>query len=164
MSKLVYFSALVLFFFASPCVARRFPDDAFFSPKFATMCVSTPPRVRAVFENHFVQLNACSVPGLKKERTPETKLFFGNTLIEGEMEVDAVFSGFCKDREDGGLKGLKFTELKAFIVGNTINVLWEADAPFLSKPYLGSDAYVTCGNNMLTIVSSFDESELEFKE
>lgn len=142
--------------------AQRFPTDAYFDKKMAYICVSTPVRVRRVFENHFVQVNACSVSGLKAERTPETQLYFGATVIKGEAAVDTVFADFCTDRRTGGLKGLQFRELQAFIVGNVISVQWVADAPFLAQPYGGSDAYVTCGNKMLTIVSSFDSSKLKF--
>lgn len=139
------------------------PADAYFDASMASMCVSDPITVRLVFENHFKQLNRCSVPGLKAERTPATQLFFGADLIKGEQAVDDVFTGFCKSRKDGGLNGLKFVEQQAFIVGNVISVKWIADAPFLKKPYPGSDAYVTCGSKMLTIVSSFDGKELQFK-
>lgn len=130
----------------------------------AAMCVADPVTVRRVFENHFVQLNNCSVEGLKQERTGATQLFFGPTVIRGQEAVDKVFSGFCQPRSEGGLIGLQFTEQKAFIVGNVISVQWVADAPFLKVPYTGSDAYVTCGTKMLTIVSSFDEAELQFVE
>ena len=117
-----------------------------------------------MFENHFEQLNACSVPGLKAERSAATQLFFGADLITGEAEVDQVFEGFCLSREDGGLKGLTFVEQEAFIVGNVISVRWIASAPFLAEDYVGSDAYVTCGKKMMTIVSSFDGSELKFND
>lgn len=131
---------------------------------FSSKCVSSPEQVRAVFENHFVQLNACNVAGLKRERLPETQLFFGPALIKGEGTVDKTFSDFCKSRSNGGLSGLKFVEKESFIVGNTISVNWVANAPFLAAPYPGSDAYVTCGDKMLTIVSSFDGAELKFRK
>lgn len=142
---------------------RRFPPDTYFSRGRASMCVGEPRTVRWVFQNHFNQLNRCSVSGLKRERTPQTQLFFGQDVIRGEKAVDDVFEGFCRPRGEDGLKGLVFKEEKAFIVGNVISVRWVADAPFLMEPYRGSDAYVTCGYKMLTIVSSFDVNELKFK-
>lgn len=148
----------------SDAMAVRFPPDAYFNKAKSSMCVSDPRMVRWVFENHFRQLNNCSVSGLKRERTADTQLFFGPTVVRGEQQVDDVFSGFCQSRSKGGLAGLQFTEQKAFIVGNVISVQWIADAPFLKEPYPGSDAYVTCGYKMLTIVSSFDSTELKFKD
>ncbi len=137
--------------------------DAYYDPYEATMCASTPRLVRWVFENHFVQLNRCDVPGLKRERSPQTQLFFGGTVIKGEKEVDSIFTSFCKSRRDGGLRGLFFMEEKAFIVGNVISVQWVAQAPFLAEPYRGSDAYITCGEKMMAMVSTFDEKALKIK-
>lgn len=141
-----------------------FPSDVYAAPWHATFCATQPRFVRAVFENHFAQLNVCSISGLKAERTKQTQLFFGGVNIKGEKNVDDVFSNFCLPREQGGLAGLNFSERTAFVVGNVISVLWVADAPFLAEPYYGSDAYVTCGGKMLTIVSSFDGNELKFKD
>lgn len=156
--------SIVLAIACSATMSFGLPDDVYAVPWKATFCVSQPRFVRAVFENHFKQLNMCSVQGLKNERTKDTQLFFGNTHIKGEKEVDQVFSDFCQPLQNGGLAGLNFTEQTAFVVGNVISVLWVADAPFLAEPYYGSDAYVTCGNKMLTIVSSFDGNELKFKD
>lgn len=147
-----------------PLSGLRFPPDAYFERTRASMCVSSPAEVRAVFENHFVQLNRCSISGLKAERVPKTQLFLGGMVIRGEKAVDDFFTGLCRPRSKGGLRGLKFVEKKAFIVGNTISVQWVVNAPFLKEPYPGSDAYVTCGGRMLTIVSSFDSAELKFKD
>lgn len=150
---------------ASLCVilAQRFPADAYFDEKMASMCVSTPTQVRRVLENDFLQLNTCDLPGLKENRIPETRLFLGANVIKGEAEVDAAYSSFCKDREDGGFKGIQFREIQSFIVGNAISVQWVVDAPFLAQPYGGSGAYVTCGNKVLAVISSFNSSELQFK-
>lgn len=143
---------------------RRFPSGTFFNQGLAFMCVSTPQQVRRVFENHITQLNICSISGLKAERTPQTRLYFGPDVIEGEKAVDEVFDNFCKPRSQGGLKGLIFKEEKAFVIGNVIFVQWIADAPFLKTPYPGSDAFATCGNKILGFVTTFDRQELVFKE
>lgn len=136
------------------------PKDVYFSPENSFMCVSRPQQVLDVFLNHFRQLNACSVSGLKAERTAETQLYFGAAAISGVEAVDKVFSDFCRPFNKGGLRGMKFSPDKMFIVGNTISVRWTGSAPFLERDYPGSDAYVTCGDKMVSIVSSFNESEL----
>lgn len=83
--------------------------------------------------------------------------------MKGESDVDKVFSDTCKPRSKGGYNGIKFQEKIVFIVGNVANVQWTATAPFLKEPYDGADAYVTCGDKMLAIVSTFDEKELKLK-
>ena len=75
-----------------------------------------------------------------------------------------MFENLCRPRSKGGLNGLQFREKTSFIVGNVISVQWVADAPFLKEPYVGSDAYVTCGYKILTMVSSFDSAKLKFKD
>ena len=81
---------------------------------------------------------------------------------KGRVKVGELFAGFCKPRPDG-LKGLKFTAESSFLVGNTLNVQWRAEADFLSEPYKGSDAYVTRGGLMAAQVTTFDGAKLKFK-
>ncbi len=90
-------------------------------------------------------------------------------LIKGREAVGDLFAGFCKPREEGGLKGLTFTTISNFPVDGTINVLWSADADFLFEPHLfephvGSDAYVTKDGLMCAQVTTFDGAKLKFKE
>jgi hypothetical protein len=60
--------------------------------------------------------------------------------------------------------GLQFTAESSFMVGNTLNVMWRAEADFLAEPYKGSDAYVTRGGLMAAQVTTFDGSKLKFKK
>lgn len=84
-------------------------------------------------------------------------------MLKGRQKVGDLFNGFCKDRPNG-LRGLKFTVQTSFKVGNTFNVMWKADAPFLAEPYIGSDAYVTRNGMMAAMVTTFDGSKLKFKQ
>ncbi len=45
-------------------------------------------------------------------------------------------------------------------VGDTLVVQWIADADWLAEPYRGSDAYVSDGSFMVTMVSTFDDGGL----
>jgi len=83
-------------------------------------------------------------------------------VVKGRQKVGELFAGFCKPRPDG-LKGLKFTPEKSFLVGNTLNVMWRAEADFLAEPYKGSDAYVTRNGLMAAQVTTFDGTKLKFK-
>ena len=56
-----------------------------------------------------------------------------------------------------------FTELSRQVIGGTLAVTWEANAPFLAEPYRGSDAYVTDDGLMASMVSTFDGNALKFK-
>ena len=43
-------------------------------------------------------------------------------------------------------------------------VHWSADADFLAEPYLGSDAYVTDGRYMVSMVTTFAPDGLVFAD
>jgi hypothetical protein len=98
----------------------------------------------AVVAEHLAALNACDWNRLMAQYPPTAHFFLpGGTVVIGREAIGALFTGFCKDRSEGGNKGLIFTPQQTFQVGQTINVQWSADASFLTQPYLGADAYVT---------------------
>ncbi|HMF76051.1 MAG TPA: hypothetical protein VK604_10350, partial [Bryobacteraceae bacterium] len=62
-----------------------------------------------------------------------------------------------------GTCGLNVTVEHTFTVGDTINVQWRADAPFLAEPYRGADAYETKDGFMAAQVTTFDAAALKMK-
>lgn len=140
-----------------------FLADTYYDPYYAQMCVPNAKQVRWVFNNHMMHLNRCNIQGMKEERVPETQVFVSGAVIKGEKQVDALVDNFCKPRSEGGFRGMKFTEERVFIVGNMVSMQWVANAPFLAEPYRVVDAYATCGDKLLTILSDFDEKRMKFK-
>jgi hypothetical protein len=119
----------------------------------------------ATYEEHIRALNACDWLGLMAQYPNNAELHFvDNTLSIGREAVGAVFDGFVPARADGGLCGLVFTEESRLEVGDTEVVQWVAEADFLAEPYRGSDAYVTDGQYMVSMVSTFDGSKLQFSD
>ncbi len=119
--------------------------------------------VQKVIDEHIDALNKCDWNRLMAQYPNDVEIHLPDgTIKRGRAEVGDLFTGFCKARPDG-LKGLKFTAEKAFLVGNTLNVQWRADADFLSEPYKGSDAYVTRAGLMAAQVTTFDGAKLKFK-
>ena len=120
--------------------------------------------VQKVIDEHLDALNKCDWNRLMAQYPKDVEIHLPDgAVIKGREKVGDLFSGFCKSRPDG-LKGLKFTAESSFVVGNTINVLWRAEADFLSEPYKGSDAYVTRDGLMAAQVTTFDGSKLKFKK
>jgi hypothetical protein len=121
------------------------------------------PSVQKVIDEHLDALNKCDWSRLMAQYPDDVEIHLpdGN-VVKGRDKVGELFAGFCKARPDG-LKGLKFTSEKSFLVGNTLNVQWRAEAPFLAEPYKGSDAYVTRGGLMAAQVTTFDGAKLKFK-
>ncbi len=118
----------------------------------------------AVVAEHLAALNACDWNRLMAQYPPEVHFFLpGGTVVIGREAVGALFTGFCKDRSEGGNKGLIFTPQQSFQVGHTINVQWSAYASFLTEPYLGADAYVTKAGLMYAQVTTFGAPPLPYR-
>jgi ketosteroid isomerase-like protein len=122
------------------------------------------PTVQKVIDEHLDALNKCDWNRLMAQYPDDVEIHLPDgQLIKGRVKVGELFAGFCKKRPDG-LNGLKFTTEKSFAVGNTLNVLWRAEADFLAETYKGSDAYVTRDGLMAAQVTTFDGSKLKFKK
>lgn len=119
--------------------------------------------VQKVIDEHLDALNKCDWNRLMAQYPNDVEIHLPDgAVVKGREKVGGLFAGFCKPRPDG-LKGLKFTTESSFMVGNTLNVQWRAEADFLAEPYKGSDAYVTRQGLMAAQVTTFDGSKLKFK-
>ena len=117
-----------------------------------------------VVEEHVDALNQCDWNRLMAQYPPEIEIHLPDgVIVAGREKIGDLFAGFCKDRKDGGLKGLKFTAEHVYTVDDTLNVQWRAEADFLKEPYKGSDAYVTKDGLMYAQVTTFNGADLKFK-
>lgn len=121
------------------------------------------PTVRKVVDEHLAALNQCDWKRLMAQYPEDVRLFLPDgVIVKGRAEVGELFQSFCRARPEG-LKGLRFTSDSTFLVGNTLNVTWHAEADFLAEPYRGSDAYVTRGGLMAAQVTTFDANKMKFR-
>lgn len=120
------------------------------------------PTVEAVVAEHISALNACNVDRLMAQYPSSVVIITpaGGTTA-GRTAVRALFEGFCKTRAEGGFRGIKFSKVKSWKVGETINEQWVANAPWLAKPYYGADAYETHHGLMVAQVTTFDGAALD---
>lgn len=122
------------------------------------------PNAQLVVDEHLDALNKCDWVRIMAQYPPEVQFHLPNgVFIEGREKIGDLFTGFCKERQEGGLKGLVFRPVKVFTVGDTVNVTWEANAPYLAAPYKGADAYVTKDGLMYAQVTTFDTGGMKFK-
>ena len=56
------------------------------------------------------------------------------TVVKGREEAAQLFANFVKPHDQGGLCGMKFTPEQTFVVGETLNIQWKAQADFLAEP------------------------------
>jgi hypothetical protein len=86
------------------------------------------------------------------------------TVAKGREAVGKLLADFVKPHDQGGLCGIKFSPELTFVVGETLNIQWKAEAEFLAEPYKGSDAYETRDGLMAAMVSTFKGADLKVKK
>jgi hypothetical protein len=82
-------------------------------------------------------------------------------VVRGRQALGEMFSKVVQPPSKGGTCGLKITAEHTFIVGETVNVQWRADAPWLLETYRGADAYETHDGFMAAQVTTFDDKQLK---
>lgn len=118
---------------------------------------------QAVVDEHLAALNAFDWGRLMAQFPPEVEIHLPDgVVVKGRDAVAELFDGFCKPQPDGGLKGGVFMTESSMTVGDTLLVQWVFEAPFLTEPYRGSDAYVTKDGLMYGQVTTFNGADLKF--
>ncbi len=118
----------------------------------------------AVYEEHIRALNAGEWEGQLCQFPDSAEVHLkGGVVLRGRSEIGRFIADGVRPRADGGVLGLQFSERSRLRVGDTLVVQWSADADFLDEPYLGSDAYVTDGRYMISMVTTFDPDGLAFR-
>jgi hypothetical protein len=118
----------------------------------------------ATVKEHMAAINACDWKRILAQDPPDVEIFSPDgVLAQGRAAVGAMFAQVVKPFRDGGICGLKFTVEHTQKVGDTLNVQWRADAPFLAQPYRGADAYETKDGLMQAQVTTFKREDLKTK-
>ena len=118
---------------------------------------STP---KAVVDEHLDALNRSDWNRLMAQYPDDVEIFLpAGVVIRGRQQVGDAFAGMVKPWRDGGIAGVTFTPEHVFVVGDTVNVQWRADADFLKEPYRGADAYVTRNGLLVAQVSTFQRDQ-----
>ena len=143
------------------------PATAVTNPNTGEVSDTLIPQANAyeVYVEHIRALNACDWPGLLAQYPDDAEIHLSDGLIvRGREAIGDLFAGFVLPAAEGGLCGITFTEESRFEVGNTESVQWVAEADFLAQPYRGSDAYVSDGQYMAAMVSTFEGTDLVMAE
>jgi len=118
----------------------------------------------AVVKEHMAAINACDWKRILAQDPVDVEIFSPDgVLAQGREAVGVMFAQVIKPFHEGGTCGLKFTAEHTQKVGDTLNVQWRADAPFLAQPYRGSDAYETKDGLMQAQVTTFKREDLKTK-
>lgn len=123
------------------------------------------PTPAKVVEEHLAAFSTCDWSRLMAQYPDNVELFFPNGIVvRGRQAVADMFAKVTKPPTAGGTCGLKMTTEHMFVAGETVNVQWRAEAPFLAEPYRGADAYETHDGLMIAQVSTFDAAALKLKK
>lgn len=130
-----------------------------------TSTLVAQPGAIAVYEEHVRALNAGEWEGQLQQFPNSAEVHLkGGVVLRGRSEIGRFIADGVRARDDGGVLGLRFSERSRLRVGDTLVVHWSADADFLAEPYLGSDAYVTDGRYMVSMVTTFAPDGLVFAD
>jgi hypothetical protein len=122
------------------------------------------PGPQLVVDEHIEALNACDWDRLMAQYPPEVEFILPNGVwVVGRKAIGDVFEGFCKPRAEGGFKGATFIPEWTRTIGDTVNVSWRVEAPWLAEPYKGADAYVTKDGLMYVQVTTFDPADMKLR-
>ncbi len=123
------------------------------------------PTLLQVAEEHFAAFNACDWNRLMAQMSDDVEFFGPNgAAIQGRVALGNAFADVPKTPEQGGRCGLKLTIERTYIIGNTINVLWRAEAPFLTAPYRGTNVFETRDGLIAAEVTTFDGAALPIRK
>lgn len=119
----------------------------------------------AVYAEHIRALNASDWLGLMAQYPDDAEIHMpGGAVVRGRQAIGEMFAEAVRSHESGGIAGLAFRGVSELRVGGTLTVNWEADADWLAEPYRGSDAYVSDGNYMSAMVSTFNGDDLAVRQ
>jgi SnoaL-like domain len=122
------------------------------------------PTPAEVVAEHLAAFNACDWNRLMAQFPENVEFFSPNgAVVRGREALGKMFAKVVKPPSQGGTCGLTITPEHTFVVGETVNVQWRAEAPFLAEPYRGADAYETHDGLMAAQVTTFDQSALKMK-
>lgn len=123
------------------------------------------PTPMKVVEEHLAAFSACDWNRLMAQFPDNVEFFAPNgEVVKGREALGRMFAEVVKPPSQGGTCGLKITMEHTFVIGETVNVQWRADAPFLAEPYRGADAYETHDGLMAAQVTTFDKAALKMKK
>lgn len=122
---------------------------------------ATPEKV---VTEHLAAFSTCDWNRLMAQFPDNVEFFSPNgNVVRGRHALGEMFATVVKQPTEGGTCGLKVTPEHIFVVGETVNVQWRAEAPFLAEPYRGADAYETHDGLMAAQVTTFDAAALKWK-
>lgn len=123
------------------------------------------PTPEKVLAEHVSALNACDWNRMMAQYDDDMVfLSKDGAVVSGRQAIGEMFKKALQPPAKGGQCGMKLTVEKSFIVGNTVNVVFRADAPFFAEPYHLSEAFETRNGLLAGQVTTWDPSAIKMKK
>jgi len=123
------------------------------------------PTVQKVMSEHFAAFNSCDWNRLMAQYDDDMAfLSKDGAIVKGRQAIGEMFKKALQPHAAGGFCGIKLTPEQTIIVGDTANVIWRADAPFLAEPYHGSEAFETRNGLLVVQVTTWDPPAMKMKK
>jgi hypothetical protein len=146
---------------AAPPVAASAPsaDAQTLPPK------KPQPTPQKVISEHFAAFNTCDWKRLMAQYDDDMAfLSKDGAVVKGRQAISQMFRKALQPPAAGGVCGIKLTPEQTIVVGDTVNVVWRADAPFLAEPYRGSEAFETRNGLLVVQVTTWDPPAMKMKK
>lgn len=130
---------------------------------------SLPPQKRQatpekVIAEHVAAMNSCDWKRAMAQYADDAEFMMpGGAVAKGRKAVGDLIGNFLKARSQGGWCGLKLVPEQTVVIGDTVNLVWRMEGPFLAEPYRGSEAYETRDGLMALQVTTFDTAAMKVK-
>lgn len=123
------------------------------------------PTPEKVIAEHVAALNACDWNRMMAQYDDDIVfLSKDGGIVQGREAIGKMFQQALKGPAQGGQCGMTLIPEKTIIVGNTVNVVWRVEAPFLAEPYRGSEAFETRNGLLAAQVTTWDPSAMKMKK
>jgi ketosteroid isomerase-like protein len=123
---------------------------------------STPDKVVA---EHIAALNACDWSRMMAQYDDDVEfLSKDGGMVKGREAIGEMFKKALQPPSGGGQCGMKLIPEHTVVVGDTVNVIWRAEAPFFAAPYRGSEAFETRNGLLVLQVTTWDPSAIKMKK
>jgi hypothetical protein len=131
---------------------------------------SLPPQKKQatpqkVIQEHTAAWNSCDWKRLMAQYSDNVEFLApGGAIVSGRQAIGDMFAKLLKPHSEGGYCGMKQIPEHTVMVGDTVNMVWRFEAPFLAEPYRGSEAFETKDGLLVFQVTTFDLSQLKMKK
>lgn len=123
--------------------------------------LATPEQV---VTEHFAALNACDWKRMMQQYDDRIAfLSKDGAIVEGREAIGRMFQKALQPPPVGQC-GMKLIPERTIVVGDTVNVIWRAEAPFFAEPYRGSEAFETKNGLLVVQVTTWDPSAIKMKQ